>query len=306
MKWFIPNWTGDYRLLSKNGSCVLEVEKPTPHEKAIVKKFLTSAKKKGWVGFDSYGFDDPPEGIGSRNSFYRETGKHQIPISAPMADAGKLLVRLTKPIERTITAVSFSDGKLKVIDQAQSKEVEAAIQKAEAEEAKRSKKAAAASVSRPTTCCPDCVPGSVERASEALLAFLTPEQHDRWAADRSIVVEGNLTGHRYLLSHRGSPRAVRQKKICFDLDDRFVLHFHQSEVPPEEEILAAKLVLEHREHWLRNEATCLGFGVTHTDVFKNPFGDYMDGTFDATTMSGTAPGLAIGAFAGLVMENKKR
>ena len=36
-----------------------------------------------------------------------------------------------------------------------------------------------------------------------------------------------------------------------------MLHFHDNSVPPEEEVLAAKLILEHREPWLRNEATCL-------------------------------------------------
>lgn len=305
MKWFIPNWTGDYRLLSKNGSCVLEVERPTPHEKVIVQKFLKSARKKGWISFDHYDFDNPPE-----SSSYRETGKHTIKIDGPVDKAGQLLVRLTKPIERTITAVKFSDGKLEVINQAKSKEIEAAIQKAEAEEAvdnKRSKAAratrgaaAAASVARPTTCCPNCVPGSIERASEALLAFLTDEQHERWAAERSVVVEGNLTGHRYLLSHRHSPRAIQQTKICYDLDDRAILHFHQNEVPPEEEILAAKLVLEHREHWLRNEATC----GRHVDVFKNPFGNWADGMYDSQTMTGAAPGLGIGTLVGLAMRNR--
>ena len=47
------------------------------------------------------------------------------------------------------------------------------------------------------------------------------------------------------------------KKICYDIDDRCVLHFHDWTVPPEEEVLATKLILEHREAWLRNEATVL-------------------------------------------------
>ena len=54
-------------------------------------------------------------------------------------------------------------------------------------------------------------------------------------------------------------------------------------MPPEEEVLAAKLILEHREPWLRNEATCLQQtkdGKWHDLGFlryKNPFGDASDG-----------------------------
>jgi hypothetical protein len=43
-------------------------------------------------------------------------------------------------------------------------------------------------------------------------------------------------------------------------------------------VLAAKLILEHRETWLRNEATLLeGSNLK----FKNPFGDISDGTESA-------------------------
>ena len=288
MRWFIPNWSGDYRLLSKNGSCVLEVVDPTGHEKLIVEKFLKAANKKGWLGEE---FSLP---VG-----YRESGKKKtlFELDVPIAEAGPVLVKLTKPIERTITAVKFADGKLEVIDQAKSKIIEAAVKKAEAQEEKTpDKKAAAASVSRPTTCCPDCVPGSVERASDALLSFLTEEQHEQWAQSRSIVVEGNLTGHRYVLAHRHSPRAIEQTKICYDMEDRFVVHFHKNDVPPEEEVLAAKLVLEHREHWLRNEATCF---YAANDVFKNPFGDFFDGVRDSRTIVATGVGIKNGIVGGL-------
>lgn len=287
MKWYIPNWSGDYRLLSKNGTCVLEIKNPTEHEKLVVEKFLTTANKKGWLG-EEFGL---PLG-------YREAGRKTVfKLNVPVAEAGPLLVKLTKPIDRTITAVKFADGKLEVIDQAKSKVVKAAVEKAEAEEKKTSaKKAAAVSVSRPTTCCPDCVPGSVERASEALLAFLTDEQHEQWSKTRSIVVEGNLSGHLYILCHRHSDRAIAQTKICYDLDDRFVVHFHKNDVPPEEEILAAKLVLEHRENWLRNEATCFSGG---NDIFKNPFGNSMDGIADSNTIVSVGRGINNGLIGGL-------
>ena len=286
MRWFIPNWSGDYRLLSKNGNCVLEVVDPTEHEKLVVEKFLTTANKNGWLG-EEFGL---PLG-------YRAGKKTVFKLNVAMAKAGPVLVKLTKPVDRTITAVKFANGKLEVIDQAKSKVIEAAVKKAETDEAKTpDKKAAAASVSRPTTCCPDCVPGSVERASDALLSFLTDEQHEQWARTRSIVVEGNLTGHRYVLAHRHSPRAIEQKKICYDMEDRFVVHFHKNDVPPEEEVLAAKLVLEHREHWLRNQATCFMDG---NDIFDNPFGDFFDGVADGRTIVAVGSGIKNGIMGGL-------
>lgn len=86
------------------------------------------------------------------------------------------------------------------------------------------------------------------------------------------------------LPHNGRARVPFEAKprvgrVCFDLDDGEVVHFHDRTVPPEEEILAAKLVLENREPWLRNEATI--FGVKERLRFKNPFGDAADGIWDA-------------------------
>ena len=93
---------------------------------------------------------------------------------------------------------------------------------------------------------------------------------------------GGVTGHRYVIAHRHSSPAVSWGKITFDRDDEIVIHFHDNSVPPEEEVLAAKLILESpHEAWLRNEATAFG----GTDVLKNPFGGVMDGVADASLMS---------------------
>jgi hypothetical protein len=143
---------------------------------------------------------------------------------------------------------------------------------------KEREQTAATTVRRPTSCCPDCVPAVITPAEEVLLHFLDDEQRSQWRREKRLVAIGGLTGHRYLIAHRNSPTAVRNTKCTFDLDDDAVMHFHDWSVPPEEEVLAAKLILEHREHWLRHEATCLR---NHQDVFKNPFGDGADGTQDA-------------------------
>jgi hypothetical protein len=154
------------------------------------------------------------------------------------------------------------------------REAEAAARRAE--EAARPK--AATTIRKPTSCCPNCVVGPMSPAKEVLFAFLTEDEKAQWREDHSIVITGGYSGHRYLLAHRNSHYAARYTKICHDLDDDVTLHFHDTTVPPEEEVLAAKLILEHREDWLRNESTFFGW----TDVrFVNPFGDVMDGTASA-------------------------
>lgn len=96
--------------------------------------------------------------------------------------------------------------------------------------------------------------------------------------------------------------------IPSDLDDGQILHFHDNSVPPEEEVLAAKLILEHREPWLRNEATCLlqtKDGRWHDLGFmryKNPFGDITDGRADAAITA--TFGIAVEAAARAVLKRR--
>jgi hypothetical protein len=273
VKLYIPSWNGDFRLEDAgDGKTKLVVHKPTAQEQKIVGEFLRRAGLKGWV-------DDR-----DREVRFGDGDRGEVTIAAPLSAASKVLIRLTRPKKQTLTAVSFSDGKLSVIegaDEAAIEKIGDAIAKATATETPK-EPAKGASVRRPTPCCPDCEIGSVEPASEVLLSFLNEAEHETWSRERAIVVTGGLTGHRYILAHRRSPIAAYNTKICFDLDDGQILHFHDNSVPPEEEVLAAKLILEHREPWLRNEATLL-----HGEnmKFKNPFGGLSDGTETAAFVS---------------------
>jgi hypothetical protein len=266
VKVYLPSWNGDFRLEADgNGETRLVVHDPTPHEQKIVAEFLRKVEAKGWVAKAGI-----PVSIA-------QGGRSEVAIAAPLARAAKILIKLTRPKKQTLTAVSFSDGKLSVIEGADDAAVEKiadVVEKAAATE-NPEKPAKAASVKRPTPCCPECEVGSVAPASEVLLSFLNEEEHESWSRQRAIVVTGGLTGHRYVLAHRRSAIAAYNTKMCFDLDDGQILHFHDNGVPPEEEVLAAKLILEHREPWLRNEATLLG---GDNMKFKNPFGDLGDGT----------------------------
>ena len=277
MKFYIPSWNGDFRLEDdgKGGSRLI-VHAPTPHEQKILDEFMRKIQDKGWVNDQDYkSTPDHP---------YRWIDQSAVTIAAPLSKTSEILVKLARPTKQTLTAVSFSDGKLSIIegaDDAAVEKISETVEKAAATEDPE-KPAKAASVKRPTPCCPDCEVGAVAPASEVLLSFLNAEEHASWARERAIVVTGGLTGHRYVLAHRQSTIAAYNTKICFDLDDGQILHFHDNSVPPEEEVLAAKLILEHREPWLRNEATLL-WGENLK--FKNPFGDILDGTESAALVS---------------------
>lgn len=273
MKVYLPSWNGDIRLAAASdaNASTLILTEPTPQERIMVGNFLRIASKKAW-----WKGTPPPEG-GPYQGDSLEIG-----INAPIAKASKLLIGLGRPKDRTLTAVKFSGGKMEVVEGATSKSlaaIEDVIARAKKEEAGK-EEAKAASVKRPTPSCPQCMPGAIGPASEVLLSFLTTEQHEQWSRERAILVQGQLSGHRYIIAHRNSALAQRVGRICFDVDDAAVVHFHDWSVPPEEEVLAAKLIMEHAEPWLRNEATLLGLGIKN-DLYANPFGNAMDGTESA-------------------------
>lgn len=301
--WFVPSWNGDHRLeaVKEGESCRLTVVSPTPNERLLLTRFLKKLVKKKWIES-------------------AEIPETELLIPASIGKVAPLLVKEARPKKTTITAVRYENGRLEIvegtdktvvelgerIDAAEKTDAKAEVAKNEPESAgvvaadvqkveavkepeKEDKPKAAATVKRHTMSCPACVPGSVAPASEVLLEFLTPDQHESWAKERVIEVEGHLSGHRYLISHRHGKWGNRWGRICFDADDQGVLHFHDQSVPPEEEVLAAMLILGSREPWLRNEASCFTGGFTN--VFKNPFGNYLDGTEDAALTS------AIGHYA---------
>lgn len=286
MKWWaIPSWNGDLRLEpSGSKETLLSVVSPTEHEKKVLAAIVAEGVKRGWI-----------EGLPEiRRRWWSRTKK--LVLRAPMDVVGPVAVSLMRPGPAVLTAIKFSDGKLlttsggpaelaAVLAPYRDPEPPKAVETihegtVEVVEKPTAVPEVAATVKRPTPSCPRCVPGAVGPASDVLLSFLSPNEHEGWARSRSLVVQGGITGHRYLLVHRHMPLASKIGRICYDLDDDVVVHFHDWSVPPEEEVLAAKLILERREPWLRNEATFLG-ARSGTGWFKNPFGDLSDGIADA-------------------------
>lgn len=269
---YLPAWAGDHRLVEdgKDASKLI-VHDPTAGELKILENFLSFAQGKGWTSAE--------ELPTARNK--------PIKLSAPVSETGLKLAKLhhERVLAKTIVAVAFTDGKVEVETLSDDKKTEELTKKAD--EDKDSK---AVATKRATPCCPQCIPGVINlHANEVLESFLSPQQLTDWREHHIIEVEGGLTHHRYLLAHRHTPHARKWGRICFDADDRGVVHFYDWTTPPEEEVLAAKLVMEHREDWLRNESTCFGGGFRN--VFKNPFGGFMDGTETGAVMRALGSGM---------------
>lgn len=297
MLWYVPTWNGDIRFEAETDErTVVKVLSPTAAERTKLVALSRLFIKEQWCDRDLW----DPKGDDVQVTV----------VKAPLLTVAQHILVSYRPENAALTAIRFADDHVEAFeagtgfwakirhaltDEVPSRVVEPARLDGEPEttpyrqeqkEKKKKPKAkpeAAATVKRPTPCCPQChTGGAVGPATEALLAFLTPEQHEQWRERRCILVVGNLTGHRYLIAHRHSALAAEWGKICYDVDDNFVLHFHDWSVPPEEEVLAAKLILEHHEAWLRNEATC--FCGDDVAFFKNPFGDSMDGV-DSTSFT---------------------
>lgn len=263
-RWFVPSLSGDYRLEADTdwkGSprSKLTVENPTPAEVEKLQAFLRTARDREWV--------TQKQNIGL-------VGVTTIKVQASIADAGPLLVTMAAGQNPgLLTAVRSVNGE---ITTAMNEEEAAALVAQPAADA-------AVTVRRATPCCPSPEVAAERRASEVLAAFCTPAQWANWTQHGFVLCVGRYTGHRYRIAHRNSPLAAKQGRICADLDDGAVLHFHDSLLPPPEEVLGAKLVLEHRENWLRHQATCLS--GRFTQVFDNPLGPGIrDGIADATLM----------------------
>lgn len=273
MKWFIPTWNGDLRLepyATDEDKTTLFIVSPTPHETQVLEALGKVLLEKGYV-----------KEWNAKLSRLRRSAT--VVIDAPLEKLGPIVAKLMRPGKAVLTAIRFEGGKVITSSGNETELAELAEEVKKEEKAGGEKAEAAATVKRPTPCCPQCELGSVAPARETLLAFLNEEEHESWKEHRRIVVVGGLSGHRYVLAHRNTELARKIGRVCYDLDDQCVVHFHDRSVPPEEEVLAAKLVLEHREPWLRNEATL--FGMVGGERYKNPFGDGMDGVESAVLTS---------------------
>jgi len=266
-RWYFPSWNGDIRIEEHpedpKKKTLLTVISPTAAEIKKLGEIDMLVRKRGWRDRDK-------PMVGSFSVNWPERAEFML--DAPVSRIGKVLLKKVKGGKQTLTAVVFEDGTQEVADG--DGEAVAALVDTEAEGKEPEK---AVSVKRPTPCCPTCfTEDPITAADEVLKEFLTPSEWETWVSDLAVYAYGGMSGHLYRIAHRQSPEAARQRKICLDLTNGEVLHFHDWSVPPAEEVLASKLILEHREDWLRNEAT-----LASRPCYKNPFGDGSDGIPDS-------------------------
>src|SRR5262249_39684401 len=133
----------------------LTIVDPTPLEKQVLVEIGAVLIDRGWLD----------EKI--------KEGDETVIINAPLEKVGPVVVNILRPGPAVLSAVKFTDGHIEIVEHRKSdvttKELEKVAEKEEAE--------AAATVKRPTPCCPNCFVDAVAPATQTLLSFLTEEQH---------------------------------------------------------------------------------------------------------------------------------
>jgi hypothetical protein len=245
---------------------LLTVEDPTPDEQRRLGAFLVEARKRGWC--------NDLAGIAL-------VGRSELRLSAPVRETGPVLAGETAPKVGVLTVVRSVAGALSIdVDPATAVEEATGLD----EKGLPVEPVAAVTVKKPTLCCPVPVEGPLVRSSQVLKTFCTQRQWKDWTDKGWLIAYGGITGHAYRIVHRHHPAARAQGKITWDLDDDAVIHCYDWTVPPAEEVLNIKLVLEHREPWIRNNSGAL---MQRRERFHNPLGhEGLDGTDSAAFVSG--------------------
>lgn len=114
---------------------------------------------------------------------------------------------------------------------------------------------AAVAVRAPAVGCPAPEPCNV-RASEVLAAFSTATQMKCWGRLGVMPVHGSVTGQRYWLFHRNEAARRGLSHSLVNADGETVCTYHPI-YPAEEEALAIKLMVEHRENMLLGDGVIL-------------------------------------------------
>ncbi len=161
---------------------------------------------------------------------YRTAAGVTVELDAPIHDVAAVLNKALKPGRQLLTAVRYGGGKIEELPAG-----------APALEEKASVEIVAATVAAPEIGCPTPEwPEADIRANRVLEAFLDPEQLDDYRRRGAFVAVGHDTGHRYLITHRERPAAMRHVsyRSLYDLDEQRALCLHDWTVPPAEEAAA--------------------------------------------------------------------
>lgn len=244
MIYYIPSFCGDFRIEPDPEAPAertrLSVVTPTALERVALQKLETLFVKRGWT--EASKLAD------------RESTVLVAPMATVAASAAKLL---GASVSGSLTALRMGDGKVSVQQDLEGDQLASWLKKAAEKEVMGGdrEKATAVTVRQPRLGCPDC-DGKKERdraACDVLWAFLDDEQRASWRLRRAFVAQGNHTGSRFFVMARDTEMAKKNRRVAMHMDgvDRGrPLCIYDPTLPPEEEVLAVKLHLEHRERWV--------------------------------------------------------
>lgn len=254
--WFFPVKSGDFRLeILTEDACRLTVEDPIISDYQMLQPFIQTLSDMNWIR--------------KGNTIVKPKGLTVIDIKAPMSLVGPLLVGQVHRNGDTWTGIRSTAGRVVVNDGADVslKNLPVVSQASEPSktpeiEKKPEEAVAAVTLQPPGRGCP--APTACQRrASQVLRTFCADEQWASWQNNGWMSVVGHETGVKYRLYHRNeaaargfghvlvAPRAsdVTYARSWGGVPPREVCVWHR-DVPPEEEALAIKFAVEHRERWL--------------------------------------------------------
>lgn len=150
-------------------------------------------------------------------------------VDKTIEDVHKFMKKKLKKNKATITALKFKDGRIEL-----SEEI-----KQEAEKG--------TTVEKPDRGCPMPVSIAGEiRASVVLKEFLSSQQSVDFEKHLQFISKGNYTSIPYLVTSRWS-KAVESWGQVYDLVNKKIICASAIDIPPSEEMLSLKLMLEHKE-----------------------------------------------------------
>ena len=239
--WFLPNNSGDFRL-KRNGddntTCLLTTVDPTDKDRSRLRPFLVEARARGWLALEA--------GINIDSK-----GTSELVIHVPLMEAGILLSQQVFPEDEAWTAVRWADGHVDLADEATnalSKRLEGRELSFKDGVGTWAEPVAAVTTPVPKRGCPEPEP-CAHRPYQVLAAFSTQTQINTFRRYGYLDARGSRTQARYRIFHRDAAARLGLRSTIINDAGELVCAW-QRDVPPEEEVLALKLAVEHREGFL--------------------------------------------------------
>lgn len=210
MKIYFSTMLGDLSIEKDGENVVLKTTELSGLEKNIVKEIL-----KEYDMFPEEGIEGKTFNLGNRK----------------IEDVHKFVRNKLKKDKPTLTALKMKDGKIECIEELKGDE--------EAE--------TGATVEKPRRGCPlPAMLRSEIRASAVLKEFLTEKQFRDFEKYKQFVSIGNWSKKPYLVTSRWSDKVEVYGQL-YDIVEKAIICADCMEIPPSEELLSLKLMIEFKE-----------------------------------------------------------